>query len=148
MGAILLSILSVLGTAAKATWSFVKAKALLVWTFVFVVIPNVIKMITALRALKFAAILFMYYALYDVVRTAVQTAIVAVNLDKGISWLISSAGWAGWMIWDGPLQMRILWAQFISAFSLYLSLEFVKFTFTRVEYWQGTLFGGGVGPRR
>lgn len=142
------AILSVVVAISRHVWTFAKGKVLLVWTFLFVVLPKILDLWIVRRALGYAAIAFMTWALYEVVSTVVQLASVTVAANINLSHLLSQTGWGGWIVWEGPLNMQAFWDELLSCFSFWVAIHGLMFLVTKTEFFMASIFTGALGPRR
>lgn len=145
---ILTTILSAIGISLRHAWTFVKAKALILWAFVTVFLPRLFDLFQGYRAIRLAALGGVFYLIYRVIHDSINAIVITVNLVTGIGSLMQDLGWASWLIWDGPLQMAYLWDQLVACVSFKISLNLIAYAYTKIKWFTGPLFSGGLGPRR
>lgn len=146
---LLTAILAALVNFGKSAWSFIKAKALLLWAFGGMILPKIFELFRWYRLVRLATLAAVFYAVYTVVHDVINGLVVLVELDVTVTELISQAGWAGWLLWDGPMQIKVLVQQFISCVAFLQSLLVCAFMLTRIEWFtNSSMFSGGMGPRR
>lgn len=142
MGAILSLLWALLQTLAINAYSFAKHCAAIAWAWFTIKVPTLVGMLFSYRALLWATTGLCIAVIYAAITDAIQAAQVAVDAYLGMSSLITSSGWASWLIWDGPLQGSVLWDQLISVFNVWGTLKLASFGITRAEFFRAQALRG------
>ena len=147
MPAFFLSILGAVAPFLKNALTFVKAKALVLWGFISVVLPKIFSTWKSFRLLRLACAGAVFYMVYRLIRDVILLAVSGIDVAVNISSLISSTSWASWLVWDGPFQGSVLWDQLLSCVSMRVSLQVLAYTLTKIGWFKSSLLSGGLGPR-
>lgn len=140
---ILLHLLSTLGLMARQAWSFARAKVLFYWLTYKMIGPRILGAFLAYRALQYACAIAIGLVIYNAIIDAISLAVITVDSYTHIRTLLQQTGWGSWLVWDGPLQARYLWAQLVSTFSFYCTLQTCAYLITKAEFWLAPAFKGG-----
>lgn len=140
MGALLSLIVALLCDGAKAAWTWLKAKGLMLWTAGTVLLPQLVKWWVKYRAWRWGAVLALFYVIYSAVRSVINFFTEGLGEITGLARLISSSSWACWLIWDGPLRLCECWAVILDVLAFWASLRYLSFAVTRAEYFKDTFF--------
>lgn len=136
MVSVLLAILHTLGVAAKSVWSFAKAKFLFLWTALHIVTPYIAKVWLANKLLRLGLILSVTYAIRTVVVDGISNIWNFAMTGITLSQLFQNMGWAGWLVWEGPMQLSILWGEIVDCLTLWGALRLASYTIRRLQFWQ------------
>lgn len=132
----LISIIAGVRAILRSIWDAAKRRAHTIWVWFGIIVPWVTKWLINLRGWRLAVVGALFVLFVAVIRLVIGFSISFWNFEDKAAWAFAQFDFVGWLIWDGPLQLKVAWARFWDLFSIWVSLVVLKLGLSKLSWWR------------
>lgn len=132
----LISIIAGVRAILRSIWDAAKQRAHTIWVWFGIIVPWVLKWLVNLRGWRLTVVVGLALLFAAAVRVVVQFTLSTWQVADLIGWAFEQFDFVGWLIWDGPLQLKVAWGRFWDLLSIWVSLTVMKLGLSKLSWWR------------
>lgn len=132
----LVSIIAGVRAILRSIWDAARQRAHTIWVWFGILVPWITTWLVNLRGWRLAVVIALATLFATAIRIVVSYSLSLWQVSDIIGWAFDQFDFVGWLIWDGPLQLKVAWARFWDLLSIWVSLTVMKAGLSKLSWWR------------